>query len=320
MSDDSTPSSTVRNDSCQSPLVSILMPVYNSEVYLAEAIASMLGQTYSHFEFLIIDDGSTDHSWEIVQRYAAQDSRIKAIRRENRGLPRTLNEMIKLASGDLLARMDADDVSLPDRFALQVEFMRQHPQVVCLGGAYDRIDEKGRFLDHYNPPESNAELQQYLLRGMTLILHPSAMLRRSAVDQVGGYDERMVGSSDLDLWLRLGEVGEVANIPETLVKYRLHPGSITYKRQQRQTQDALGACQRAWQRRGVEGEFAGGSVDYMKQHQYLLRWGWQGFNQGQRQMAIDYGLRAVANDPLNLEGWRLLVCALVKPLPKSEAV
>ncbi len=302
------------------PTVSILMSVYNNDRFLEAAIDSMLRQTFTDFEFLIMDVGSTDRSPEILQAYAAQDPRIRVTIQKNQGLAKSLNQLLAQARGELIARMDADDIALPERLERQVSFLKQHPEILVVGTAFDRIDAKGRFLDHCDPPQTDAEIQTLLIGGTSLLLHPATMLRRSPALAVGGYNETMVGSSDLDLWLRLGEVGQLANLSETLMLYLLHPNSITYRKQVRQTQDAKAACQRAWERRGIQGEFTRGAIDSLVQYEFLLRCGWLGFNRGDRSMAIDYGLKAISSRPRNLQGWKLLACALIKPLPEVQAV
>jgi glycosyltransferase involved in cell wall biosynthesis len=299
----------------QPPTISVLMSVYNSARYLAEAVDSILNQSFGDFEFLILDDGSQDNSVTILQAYAAQDPRIRLTLRENRGITKSLNELIAQARGELVARMDADDIALPERFAQQVAFLQQHPEVICLGGALDWIDANSQHIGHCPMPQSDSELQRQMLGGVSLLHHPTAMLRRSALLQVGGYDETMQTSADLDLWLRLGELGELANLPNTVLQYRLHPGSITHAKQSRQAADALAACQRAWKRRGIQGEFLRPPADHLNQQQFWLRCGWDGFLAGKRDVARRCGLRAIATQPLNLEAWKLLGCAVIKPTP-----
>lgn len=300
------------------PTISVLMAVYNCARYLQPAIDSILNQTFTDFEFLIIDDGSTDTSMRILQSYAAQDNRIQLTVRQNRGIAKTSNELLALAHGNLLARMDGDDIALPDRFARQVEFLQHHPEVVCVGGAIDWIDEKGYRLGHSPMPSEDAELQRLMLGGISLLHHPTAMMRRSAVVQVGGYDETMIASSDLDLWLRLGEIGKLANLPDTVLLYRLHGESITQAKQDRQAKDALAACQRAWTRRGIQGQFIRQPADHLNQLDFWLKYGWQGFCNQQRDVAKRCGIRAVTTQPRSIEAWRLLACALIKPLPPTH--
>lgn len=300
------------------PTISVLMPVYNGERYLKQAIESILAQTFADFEFLIIDDGSSDRSIEILQTYATQDSRIRLTLRENRGIPRTRNQLLAQATGEFVAIMDADDIALPDRFQLQVEFLRQHPEVVCVGGALDWIDEKGRLLGHCPMPQDDAELQKLMLGGISLLHHPTTMARRAALVQVGGYNETMTASSDLDLWLRLGEIGQLANLPDTVLQYRLHAKSITHAKQTKQAADALAACQRAWKRRGIQGEFIRQPADHLKQHEFWLRCGWNNFLNGERDVARHCGIQAISTGPRNLEAWKLLACALIKPIPAKS--
>jgi glycosyltransferase involved in cell wall biosynthesis len=303
------------------PTISVLMPVYNAQRYLAEAVESILNQTFEDFEFLIIDDGSTDRSRKILERYAAQDPRIVLISRPNAGFVATLNELLSKAKGELIARMDADDISLSDRFARQVEFLRQNPDVVCVGGAQDWIDEAGRLLLYHKEAEQDTEIQQQLLCGRTAINHPSALIRRAALLQVGGYDASLFPAEDLDLWLKLGEIGKLANLSNTVIKYRQHSRSISEIKQLEQTQHRQKACEQAWQRRGIKGQFEVGEpwrpVDSLSRHRYMLRYGWWFFNTGQRYAAVVYGLKAIQAVPSAPEGWKLLACALIKRLPNA---
>jgi len=306
------------------PTISVLMPVYNAERYVAEAVESILNQTLGDFEFLIIDDGSTDRSLKILQRYAVEDSRIKLISRPNTGYVVALNELLALARGEFIARMDADDVALPQRFAQQVALLRREPAVVCVGGAQDKIDEAGRVLIHHQDPLHDAEIQRMALCGKVPINHPSATIRREAVLRVGGYDESLCPSEDLDLWLRLGEIGKLANLPETVLKYRQHTNSVSEKRQAEQIRNWQVACEQAWLRRGMVGQFeaceAWRPVDRDSRHELTLQYGWMFFYRQQRSAAIAYGWRAVCLLPLNRSGWILLGCALLKPLPEPEAL
>jgi len=304
-----------------SPVVSVAMSVYNAEPYLAKAIASILNQTFRDFEFIIIDDGSTDRSLKTLQKYAAQDQRIRLTSRENRGIPQTRNEILAQAQGEFIAVMDADDIALPDRFERQVEFLNQHPNVICVGGAFDLIDEQGHYLTLITVPTDDATIQKMALVGHCSICHPTAMIRRSALLQVFGYDEAFRQTLDLDLWLRLGEIGQLANLEQSVLRYRLHTRSVSGQRREEQRQSGRLACERAWQRRGIEGHFEASEPwrpgpDRASQHQYLLKYGWWAFNSRQRQTAIIYGLKAIQKIPWAIAGWKLLISALIKLLPK----
>ncbi len=303
------------------PIVSVVMAVYNTERYLAQAVESILAQTFTDFELVILDDGSTDRSWKILKAYAIRDPRIRLISRKNRGIPQTRNELLAHARGEFIAVMDSDDVAVPDRLARQVEYLRQHPDVVCVGGATDWIDEAGRLLITRLEPQTDAEIQAWLLKGRTCINHPSAMMRRHVVMQVGGYDESLPQAEDLDLFLKLGELGKLMNLPDVVLCYRQHDRSISGARQQQDIAYRRLACERAWQRRGITGRFEIDKPwrphDRPSRQQYLLRYGWWFFNTGQRWGAIVYGWRAVLAQPHKLDSWKLLICALVKPLPTS---
>lgn len=305
------------------PIISVLMPVYNSERYVAGSVESVLRQTLPDFEFIIVDDGSTDRSLEILRTYAAKDSRIRLTSRENKGVARTRNEMLVQARGEFIAVMDADDIALPERFALQVSFLRTHPEVVCIGGAYEIIDEVGRLLTCLSPPRENGEIQQQALAGHGSICHSCAMIRRSSLLDINGYDEAFTIAPDLDLWLRLGEIGELVNLKEPILKYRIHTNSISGQNPVKQRDAARIACERAWKRRGIEGHFEAiepwrPGQDSSSQHKFMLQYGWWAFYSNQRKTAIFYGIRALVAAPYSIESWKLLVCAASKPFSEEN--
>lgn len=310
----------------QKSLVSVLMPVYNAEQYIMQTLDSILAQTFTNFEFIIVDDGSSDRSLKILQQYAAEDQRIRLVSRENRGLSRTLNEMLSLAKGEFIARIDADDIALPNRFAEQVAFLQANPNVVCIGSAYQYIDDDGRPLMVYHTPQSNDEIQSGLLTGYAdRILHPTIMVRRDTLKAIGGYDETVV-AEDLDLFLRLGEVGELANLKAMLTKYRIRSKDcISATKHLAYSKSAQEVCERAWQRRGIEGVFDSGKEGPIRpdasrrsQYPFLVKYGWWGFSSGYRETAIHYAIQAIMMLPLEKDGWRLLACALIKRLPTPE--
>lgn len=306
-----------------SPLISVILPVYNAERYIAQAVESILAQTFTDFEFLITDDGSTDRSLKILQRYAAQDSRIRLTAGSNQGVSKNRNQMLRQARGEFIAVMDADDIAAPDRFARQIEFLGQHPEVVCVGGAHALIDHKGRFIFQLRLPLENAEIQQAALAGHGSICHPCAMVRRSAMLAVGGYNEDLHSAHDLDLWLKLGEIGKLANLEASLLQYRIHTSSVSGKNYISQREEARQACEAAWKRRGIVGHFEAtepwrpGS-DPQSQHQFMLQYGWWAFSSEQRYTALIYAAKAIRALPQKPEGWRLLACALFKPLPRPS--
>ena len=311
------------SDQRHRPTVSVLIPVYNGGAFLAKALRSVLAQTYADFECLVLDDGSTDGSAAVVESIARNDSRVRLVRRENRGLVSTLNELAQLAEGELIARMDADDVALPTRFQQQVAFLAAHPEVVCVGGGHWIIDEVDRTIAEVRHPTDDARIQALALRGHTTICHPAAMMRASALRAVGGYRAEFYPTEDLDLWLRLGEIGRLANLPEPVIRYRFHSGSISGQAAQgRQRQAAARTCEAAWARRGLTGitfdatEAWRPSEDRASRLKFALRYGWMAYNAGFRATAIAYGVKALKIQATSVDSWRLLVVALVKRLPE----
>lgn len=207
-------------------LISVVMSVYNSEKYLVEAIESILNQTYTNFEFIIVNDGSTDSSLDIIQEYMEKDERIVLISRENKGLPYSLNEGIEKAKGKYIARMDADDISLPTRFEKQIEFMQENQDIgVC--GTWAEVfgdNRKNRLLKH---PINHDELKVRLLFSVCFA-HPTVMIRKSVLDKYNlKYNLEYINAQDYELWSRISNFTNMANIPKVLLKYRVTENSIT---------------------------------------------------------------------------------------------
>lgn len=206
------------------PRVSVLMAVYNGEKYLPEAINSILGQTFTDFEFLIVDDGSSDRTPEIINCY--QDPRIKVISNPyNVGLTHSLNKGLDLARGEYVARMDSDDISLPDRLARQVAHMDVNSEVAVCGTWAKDIDSEGKVTGVRETPVGRSLEREYWRPSP--IIHPSAMIRRAHLNGLR-YDEQIRYAQDFDLWLRIKPVHKLANLPEYLLLYRVHGKSITF--------------------------------------------------------------------------------------------
>lgn len=221
------------------PFVTVLMPVYNGEAYLREAIKSVLEQIYTNFEFLIIDDGSTDNSSSIVDSFA--DIRIRLVHNTNNlGLIATLNHGIDLAKGDYIARMDCDDICMPMRLARQVEFMEAHTEVGVCGSWAKLIDEAGNHLGVRKSPVGVTLAHEYW-RPSPLI-HPSCMIRTSLL-KVNRYSSEFVDAEDYELWLRLSRVSQLHNMSEVLICYRVHRTSVTASRREQQLRSSYRAFQ-----------------------------------------------------------------------------
>jgi glycosyltransferase involved in cell wall biosynthesis len=212
------------------PAISVAMSVYNGERFLAEAIESVLGQTLRAIEFLIVDDGSTDGSRAIIERYAAQDARIRPIYRENRGLIASLNQLLAEASAPLVARMDADDVCLPERLAQQLAFLEARPDYGVVGCWTIDIDEHGNDWaggDWTPHPLTHEEFLAHIDQRAPLLCHPAVVYRRDLVRSVGGYHAAYRHCEDLDLWLRLASVTKIGNIPVKLLRYRHYADQVS---------------------------------------------------------------------------------------------
>jgi glycosyltransferase involved in cell wall biosynthesis len=223
--------------------ITVLMPVYNAEKYLAEAIESILNQSFSDFEFLIVDDASTDKSVDIINSY--DDERIKLIHNDkNFGVTYSLNRGLKLAFGKYIARQDADDISFKNRLQLQYEYLENHPQTVLLGS--QAVFDKNSL--PLPKPTERAEVYYHLLAEGCAFYHGSVMFKLNAALEAGGYCEKILSAQDYDLWLRLGEAGEVENLEETCYFWREHETQISVKKADQQRQNALYGRQMAWQR------------------------------------------------------------------------
>jgi glycosyltransferase involved in cell wall biosynthesis len=236
------------------PRVSVVMPVFQAERFLAEAVRSILLQTYADFELLVFDDGSGDRSRAILREFAAADARIRLFEETHAGYVTWLNRGLELAHGEFVARMDADDVSLPERFERQVRFLDAHPDVVALGTHALFIDSDGDPIAPTEKPLDHDEIdRQHIAPGCqgAMITHPSAMLRRAAALAAGGYRPEAVLVDDLDLFLRMAERGHLANLADVLLHYRIHPDSLGVSRRAQQIEAIRRVVGEARRRRGL---------------------------------------------------------------------
>ena len=221
------------------PKISVLIPVYNGEKHIEEAIDSILSQTFTDFECIIIDDGSNDNTWSILEQYQAKDSRIRIIKNEqNMQIAATLNKGLSIAKADLVARMDADDFAYPNRLERQYNFMQMHPEVTNCGTWLETYEEG----DLWQYPTENKDIKAHMLF-YCCIAHPTVIMRKDIVlKYTDGYRETMPPVEDYDLWARLLINKDVvfANIPEVLLKYRVHPTSDKTLYKDKQSKNANG--------------------------------------------------------------------------------
>lgn len=202
--------------------ISVIMPVYNGEKYLNEAIDSILCQTFYDFEFIIINDSSTDNTENIIKSY--NDERIVYIKNEtNLGVAGTLNVGLKMAKGEYIARMDADDISLPNRFETQINFMENNPDVAVIGSSVEFIGSKSGIFE-YSETIDHSKID---LIFCSCLAHPSVVIRKSVIDEGFLYDNEFDKVEDYYLWIKISEKYKLCSLKDVLVKYRIHENQIT---------------------------------------------------------------------------------------------
>lgn len=306
------------------PEISVLMCAYNAERYLAETMRSVLNQTFKDFELVVVDDGSTDETPRILETFAQSDPRVRVITGPNAGVPQAGNVGLAACRAEFVARIDADDIAMPRRLEVQLQYMKDHELVAC-GTWHDFIDEHGRLLKLLKTPVDDATIQDLALRGHGSICNPTSMFRREPYVALGGYSEDLPVAEDLDCWLRLGEVGKLGNVPERLAQYRLHSHSISEQKCELQRKFARIACERAWERRGIDGVFEAAGLwrpgqDRGSRHHFTMEYGWWAFGSQQFQTAASYGVRAVKLKPWHPAGYKLMLVSWMKGGAKNTPV
>lgn len=217
------------------PTVSIIMPAYNAQRFLSEAIESILNQSFKDFEFLVMDDGSTDNTWSILQYYAQKDSRIRLFHQENKGVGNSLNYLIEMSRAELIARMDADDISHPERLQQQVNYLRDNPHIGMLSTARITIAPNGFSCDFVCPPNAPVLLADLFAKDINLITHGSVMMRKEVLKSLNEPPYKPIRAQDLDLWKRLIKLTAFSVINTPLYSLRQYSGSITNRWDNRKT-------------------------------------------------------------------------------------
>jgi GT2 family glycosyltransferase len=303
-----------------SPPVSVVMVVCNVDRFLAESIESILAQSFREFEFIIVDFGSTDKSRAIISEYKAKDERIKFKTIPHCGLAEARNASCSFARGRYVAIMDADDVSVPQRLAWQVEFLEQHPEVGVLGGAAEWIDKNGRALVTFGNPVRDREIRAALLEYCPL-WQPSVLMRREAFVDVGGYRPPFAPAEDYDLWLRMSEHFQLGNLKQVVLKYRIHPHQVSIRKQRQQTFGRLAALASASLRKNgmldpfdrIEAitpvELAGLGVTEARQQREFVsesrKWIRHMCMAGEYTAALDATLEMLQSDLQYIERWQI---------------
>lgn len=306
--------------------MSVVLPVYNAGPYLDLAVQSILAQTFRDFELIAVDDGSTDDSPRKLGRFAAADPRVRVVSRANTGIVGALNDGLATARGGIIARMDADDWSAPGRFAAQVAYLDAHPECVCVGSSVIFMDAGSDPVKLCRRLTSHRKLEQGLLDadGGALI-HPSVMFRAEAVRKAGGYRREYQYVEDCDLFLRLATIGELANLDEPLLFYRVHATSINFVRNEGRYRLLQNLLAEAHTRRGLtyvppnSPDPVAAWSDIAALHR---EWSATALHFGSRRVAVRQGLQACRLDPWNVKSWRALRYALGGPLetPPDSAI
>jgi glycosyltransferase involved in cell wall biosynthesis len=294
------------------PTVSVIMAVYNGARYVRGAIDSILAQTFTDFEFVIVDDGSSDRTPEILASY--EDPRIKIVENtQNVGLTISLNRGIRASRGWLIARQDADDVSLPERLAQQVNYLAAHPAVGLVGSGSLWVDAQGEVIREWQPLSEPAKIHQTLLTSIPF-LHGTFMFRRACLRDIGGaYDESMFVAQDCDLLLRISEPWDLANVPDILYVHRRHEDTVTAMHTEDQQNYLQLAQQAATQRRLAQGWGRLGlsrlrAPQWMKdagRRRLAQRYTWwsAGARQIDRRLALKFLFIALLLDPTTPDAW-----------------
>lgn len=218
------------------PKITVILPVFNCELYIQNAVESILNQTFADFEFLIIDDASTDATLSILKKI--DDSRIQLIEKQvNSGYTNSLNYGLQIAEGEYIARMDADDISYPERFARQIAYLDSHPNVVVCGTFYKIVGNNKNIII----PSSHDDIKIGLLNG-NCICHPSTMIRKKVLEEHAiKYDTSKEPAEDYDMWVRLLPLGKLHNLPERLFEYRVYNNQVSRKRAEEQRKNDIAA-------------------------------------------------------------------------------
>lgn len=290
------------------------MTVYNSARFVGEAVESILKQTFGDFELILVDDGSRDDSLSILRRYEKSDPRVKVLTRPNGGCWIASNDGLAASRANLIARMDADDISLPTRLEKEVAFLDGHPEVVCVGSHVLLVDADGDPLREMPDPPRTTHAQidgGHLTGGGQVMYHPSVLIRRTALEKIGLYRE-WPAALDLDLFLRLAEVGELANLPEVLLHYRQHMGSIGHAKMKLQLETCREMVSQAYARRGIAppGSIGFDSIKQMTKTEQHRKWAWWALRGGHVSSARKHAREALRASPLSTESWRVMYCAL----------
>jgi glycosyltransferase involved in cell wall biosynthesis len=310
--------------------ISVLMSVYNDEQFLSSSIESILDQTFQDFEFILINDGSSDRSLEIIRDFSSNDRRIKTIDQENIGLTRSLNKGLDLAKGIYIARQDAGDISLPERLSLQNEFLDDHKNAALLGTSISFIDEDSKVIRTKIQPCETQEIRRILSK-KNCFSHGSLMFRRQEILNLGGYREDLPLAQDYDLILRTAEKYDLSNLPDILYKQRMNRKAISVEKasSQRAMRNYIRILAQQRSRDGID-DLDKGNLDRIKEinhlkksskraadAEYHARIAHEYFAGGKPREAAAHYFRSLQSSPFRIKNMLLLTRAILSKKKSS---
>lgn len=291
--------------------VSVIVPVRNGERYLASCIDSLLSQTFEDFELIVIDDGSSDRTDEILSSYLSKTKRLRKVRLVGRGQTIALNVGLAVATGEYLVNLDADDVAEKDRIQQQVSFMEDRPRVAACGSAVSFVDPEGDLLGKSAFPEGHDSILKRLQQADPSFYHSSSILRASCVRAAGGYDESYPLSAEIDMWLKLSDHGELANLTNTLTQKRLHLQSLSNQFSSQKDRCCVRAAKNYQRRHSIAlsrhpiSDFRHEDYDSepLTRIQLEAKWYQMAVESGNLKTARKYAWQKTRNAPFSLQHW-----------------
>lgn len=297
------------------PRISVVMAVFNAASYLDEAIDSVLQQTFSDFELIIINDGSTDESLKKLRQWEEKDKRIKVFEQNNKGRAESRNRGLDLANTDYVAMMDADDIAAPNRLQLCYDCLTNNSDVVAVSGQFETICMYGVHLSRSYGPLEHAEIEQSLLQDLgASFIQGASMIRKDVAIKVGGYNSSYELGEDTDLFLRIALEGQLKNLPDVLLSYRKHPASITSTDNEVLIPNCIERVKKAWVARGLtlneNFEHWLEKSPNLSVQQQLLWWGWNALNKGRVDISRRYAIKLMLSNPFSKKQYRFIFCAI----------
>ncbi len=305
----------MKNKSDPRPPVSVIMPVYNAEKYLREAIDSVLSQTFTDFELIAVDDGSTDSSLEILREYEKKDERVRVLTQENTGVAGARNRALQAVNAEFVASLDADDVAYPEWLQTIYNYISNNNDCMVVGCRILSMDEDGAPISNEMQALEQDEIEEVLLRGRGGIVNSGCVMRIDAVRDVGGYNLELPVGEDVDLFLKLGERGRLANLPDRLLKVRRNFNSTCWVNVDDHVKCGEKIVRAAYIRRGLDLEKMHVSrPPAVTPYDEMVRWSMLACYDGFMRTAWKYAFKALKEKPLGVAGWKALGRALAYSL------